>query len=254
MKRILLTLLALVLFIALLACCNVVDPNPQESGTAPLPPINRISNTDMDVFPSYLDSVNMVHGHGQHSYVQYMESLTLYDGTPLADVVNRLYSDGTQGGGCSARGKTPDGKQVGFGDDWEATEDDQYADYEIWFYTETPLVGFALPFGLEFGDTLEGALDEIGIELDPYTAFIADYEEEQYAQMVLYREDGQCLALNRKTDGSFELLYTEAYPTTLGNGRAEDVTRHLKFSFADNESVQVFDALSITVSEHYKLH
>ena len=278
MKRITFLLSAILLGAVLLTSCSpfIFDPEPHESETtteqnepedtiaeepekpeettAPLPPIDRIPDAvNVADFSAYLDSQNMSHELYQGTLFDQMETY-LYQGTPLTDLCAILQFDTETGGGCIASMATPDGKVIGFGDDWEATEDREYADYEIYFHTQIPLEGLDLPYDLEFGDTLEGAFAKIGLELDPLTAFIVDYEEETYAQMVLYREDGQCLALNRRTDGSYKLVYTENYSALRGDGRVTNVTRDLTLSFTDKQDALTLDCLSILVLEHYKLN
>ena len=117
-----------------------------------------------------------------------------------------------------------------------------------------------MPAKIRFSDALEEVLKKLSIDADPANAFTPDSDESNV--MTLYAEGGVTLKLTdcRRDHGetaeetpdaidySYILEFLESSTQALSDGRAETVTRTIRFFFTENSGMQ---HLILRVSERY---
>lgn len=213
--------------------------------------INKIPETNLAVFTSWLDREGLVAGMWQSELVNKMESYT-YNGQPIPGAVIGHYYDGLYGGGYVAQGE-----HFGFKNDYTASEDEKTADYTNSFYTKLPLDGLRLPFGIEFEDSLNDVMAKLGITMDLTSSFTPDDGTD--IVMTLYRDEHYMLVFKNlslsedqiESDIPYELIFTENYSYTRNDGRESNVTRTVKLTFTHDD--KLLHEFSVKIRENYKI-
>ena len=232
--------LSLLMLIGLVSCNDVENANQ-----------NTVTELDITAFAAWLDSEGFVPAMSQSKMLQKMDSYTYNDVSVKKATVGYFY-DGQYGGGYSSNGEN-----FGFHNNYTASQNGETADYSNSFYTQVPLDGLTLPFEIEFGDTLRDALTKMGISQKLPSDFTPDKGED--SAMTLYSDERYTLVFNNlnlskepiETDAPYELIFTENYIFTRGNGKESNVTRTIKLTFtADQNELHEFH---LQISENYPL-
>ena len=239
MKRFCVFLSLLMLF-GLVCCTDVENSNK-----------NTVTELDMTLFTAWLDSEGFVPSMSQSEIMQKMD-IYIYNDESVNDATLGYFYDGKYGGGYSAFGE-----HFGFHNDYTASKNGKTADYSNSFYTKVPLDGLALPYEIEFGDTLRDALRKLGIAQKLPSNFIPDKGTD--STMTLYQDERYTLVFNNftlskesiETDAPYELIFTENYTFTRGGGIESNVTRTIKFAFTS--VTNKLHEFSVKVNENYPL-
>ena len=214
-------------------------------------PEDNIIETLDNGFTDFLDAENFVHSSSQISFREQVEQYT-YNGQLLKDVLQVIYHDGLTGGGCSASGE-----YFGYTNNYERKFFSRKVNYTNSFYTKVSLDNLALPYGIEFDDTIAQVFEKMGITIDLEKDFVADNEKKDAEAMSLYKEDGHSLTLrdhymaNPLDDVAYHytLIYEETYKATRSDGRKTNVTRIITLNFGTDD---ILARVYVKVSENYR--
>lgn len=211
-------------------------------------PDDSVGKSTAEYLSGYLDQIHFVAGLPQSDFISQVEQYR-YDDTGVLDVVEGFHNDYPTGCGWSATGSL-----FGFQNSYIVDEEINYDYYTNYLYTTVSLEGLDLPYGIQFGDTVEDVFRNIGIEGDPHDDFVPGATSD--TDMTLYREDDFRLVfqdLRRTKDPvDFELPYvlvfTETYDIQQETGKITTVERMIRLNFNDANN-HLFSRLEIYVSE-----
>lgn len=202
-----------------------------------------------DGLSAFLDNENFVPGVSQASFLAQLEKYR-YEGKTVLELCPGYHYDGPNGGGYSGRNA-----QLSYRNDYEVTEDQQHANYNNYFQTAVPLEGMALPYGIEFTDTVYDAFEKMNLAIDPHKDFVTD--EGSDICMTLFRDSSvKLMLLDMGREKSpveylmrYILVYTEEYTAQRADGRTVTVTRKLELAFSMEDDTLYY--VSLYVNEYF---
>lgn len=185
-------------------------------------------------FSEFLDNENFVPELSQADFMAQLDKYS-YEGQKIEEIVGAEHSTWKDWSGWSGNGE-----QFGF-NSYTNSRDDGTLVYCNRLYTEVPLEGLVLPYGITFEDSAETVLEKCEIDFDIHNDF--DANDEGYQQITISDDGSTRIVLGRdQYNGGFPyrsyvLTYLEYFPFTRKDGTAIRVSRRIQLSFSyDNVS------------------
>ena len=210
--------------------------------TEPSPPITDIPGLVPTVFSQYMDGYGFVGELSESDFVIGVLSQFSYEGQPLSELPITSGSGELPDGGFTSTIFYEDehgGLEFGY-TSMIPTYTNERSEYGL--RTQTALEGFALPYGMVWGDTLEAALKKLDVEIS--TPPVASGET------LLYQVGNKslCLVSDREATVPYRLVFKETVTSSVSAYRSATVERTLTLSFG--QDLKLFE-VKIDVTTQY---
>lgn len=164
-----------------------------------------------------------------------------FEGTSLDELIMFFHYDGEYGGGMQGSGE-----HFGYSNDYKNYN--SRVTYTNYFYTNVPIDGMVLPYGISFDDDISSALEKLGLDIDTGSREKTVLISSETSELVLFNHSFSEL---EDTINKYSLIYTETKNITRADGTPAKLTRTLNMFFDDWSNTDKLFQVQVSVREEW---